>query len=88
MIQLGKGILPFKRPPKVRSILVPTQTSEANMTLTLSEANSHVPATKEVSTTDAPLAPMKKVWSTITNRFWNYTEASSEGNTKSFEGLL
>ena len=58
------------------------------MTLSLSQANTYAPATKEESSLGVSAAPVKKTWKTILNRFWGYTEATSECNTKSFEGLL
>lgn len=58
------------------------------MTLTLSEANSYAPANKEDSSEAAPVEPVKTTWRTLAKGFWAYTEATSEGDTKSFEGLL
>ena len=58
------------------------------MTPTLSESNSFVPTKKDVSATDVTAASETNAWATIAKRFWDYTEATSEGDTKSFEGLL
>ncbi|MEO9825348.1 MAG: hypothetical protein ABJF50_13110 [Paracoccaceae bacterium] len=58
------------------------------MTLTISEANSNAPLTKEDSPADAPTTKVKKAWSSVAKRFWEYTEATGESNTKPFEGLL
>lgn len=58
------------------------------MTLTFSGDNSYAPTTKEDSSANVPATPMKKALSTVAKRFWEYTKANSEADTKSFEGWL
>jgi len=58
------------------------------MTSTLSQANSYAPTAKDNTETDARSTPKRNVWAVIAKRFWDYTEATGEGNTKPFEGLL
>jgi len=58
------------------------------MTLTLSEANSFAPATKDHPATGVPASPEKSTFAILAKRFWDYTEAVSKTNRKSFEGLL
>lgn len=58
------------------------------MTLTVSRDNSYVPATKEDSPANLPATPKKKVLSKVAKLFWEYTQATSEGDTSFFKGLL
>ena len=88
MVWQAKEYLPFKHAAAPRLNLVSTQTSEVTMSLTLSEAKSFAPTNKEDTLTDASETPVKKALSVISKRFWAYTKATGEADTKSFEGLL
>ncbi len=58
------------------------------MTLTISRDNSDALATKEDSPTEISAMSIKKAWSAVAKRFWEYTEAAGESDTSSFKGLL
>ena len=58
------------------------------MTLSLTHANTLTPAPTGDLAKDVPTSTEKKTLAIIVKSFWAYTDAASETNTKSFEGLL
>ena len=58
------------------------------MTLSLNQANTFTSAATDLAEKAAPASQKKKTLANIAKRFWAYTDAASETNTKSFEGLL
>ena len=58
------------------------------MTPSLTQANTITSASTDEHAKNAPTSSEKTTLAMIAKRFWAYTDATGETNTKSFEGLL